>query len=55
LTARTAQGAFVFRDRIMALLHSNPEVYAEILTSHFVRHLRPFAAKSHGQDSDARQ
>ncbi|HEX3271764.1 MAG TPA: tagaturonate epimerase family protein [Ktedonobacterales bacterium] len=55
LTARTAQGAFLFRDRIMALLRSNPEVYAEILTSHSVRHLRPFAAMSHGQDSDTRQ
>jgi hypothetical protein len=54
LTARTAQGAFLFRDRIMALLRSYPEVYAEILTNHFVRHLRPFAAMSHGQDSETR-
>ena len=54
LTARTAEGAFLFRDRIMALLRSNPEVYAEILTSHFVRHLQPFAAMSQGQAIDIR-
>ncbi len=46
LTARTAEGAFLFRDRLLALLRSHPEAYDETLTRHFVRHLKPFAAAS---------
>ncbi|MGZ3581269.1 MAG: tagaturonate epimerase family protein [Ktedonobacterales bacterium] len=43
LTARTAAGAFLFRDRVLALLRSHPAVYTEMLARHFARHLRPFA------------
>jgi len=50
LTARTASGAFLFRERIMALLRRHPDVYADAVTRHFVRHLRPFAAASQGRD-----
>ena len=42
LTARTASGAAVFADDIMALLEAHPDVYAGCLERHFVRHLRPF-------------
>lgn len=44
LTAQTAEGDFLFRDRILALLRGHPEVYDEVLARHFVRHLQPFAA-----------
>jgi tagaturonate epimerase len=50
LTARTAEGAHLFRDRLLALLRGHPEAYAETLTRHFVRHLQPFAAASHARD-----
>ena len=42
LTARTASGAAVFADDILALLEAHPDVYAGCLERHFVRHLRPF-------------
>jgi hypothetical protein len=53
LTARTAAGAFLFRDRLFALLRSDPELYAWVLTRQFVRHLRPFAAPSQGRGEQA--
>jgi hypothetical protein len=43
LTAGTAADGFLFRDRILELLRSHPEAYGRALTSHFVRHLQPFA------------
>jgi hypothetical protein len=43
LTTRGSDGALLFADAIMSLLRSHPEVYAECLARHFVRHLRPFA------------
>jgi hypothetical protein len=46
LTARTAAGAFLFRDRIYTQLRGDPELYAWVLARHFVRHLQPFAAAS---------
>ena len=46
LTAGTAADGFLFRDRILALLSSHPDAYAQALTSHFVRHLQPFVAAS---------
>jgi len=45
LTARTADGRLCFYDDFMALLRAYPEVYAANLEAHFIRHLRPFAAK----------
>jgi hypothetical protein len=51
LTARTAAGAFLFRDRILALLRSHPDVYIDALTRHFVRHLHPFTEASQGRDA----
>ena len=43
LTTRGTDGTLLFADAIMSLLRSHPEVYAECLARHFVRHLRPFA------------
>jgi len=43
LTTRGTDGTLLFADAIMLLLRSHPEVYAECLERHFVRHLRPFA------------
>jgi hypothetical protein len=45
LTARHADGGFVFADRLRSILQDHPDVYAECLERHFVRHLRPFAAR----------
>ncbi len=49
LTTRTAQGGWLFYDRLMALLRSHPEAYAENVESHFVRHLQPFAVAQHAR------
>jgi len=43
LTARTADGGWVFYDRLISLLRAHPEAYAADLERHFLRHLRPFA------------
>ncbi|MGO8948281.1 MAG: tagaturonate epimerase family protein [Ktedonobacterales bacterium] len=53
LTAESVAGAFLFRDSVLELLRRFPEVYAEVLTRHFVRHLQPFAAASQGRDDQA--
>jgi tagaturonate epimerase len=42
LTGRTADGKFRFRDRFLSVLGENAEAYAENLTKHFIRHLKPF-------------
>ena len=44
LTAQTSAGNKHFYDAIMAHLQAHPEVYAANLTTHFLRHLRPFAS-----------
>ena len=44
LTTRTDDGGWLFYDRLMALLRANAEAYARNLESHFLRHLKPFAA-----------
>ena len=36
-------GSSRFKDRLMTLLRSNPDAYADNLEKHFVRHLQPFA------------
>jgi hypothetical protein len=46
LTAQEASGGKRFYGRMMEVLQSHPEAYAANLTSHFLRHLRPFAAYS---------
>ena len=45
LTTRKDDGSWLFYDRFMALLRANPEAYAKNLESHFLRHLKPFAAR----------
>jgi hypothetical protein len=45
LTIRGTDGTLLFADAIMSLLRSHPDVYAECLERHFVRHLRPFAGR----------
>ena len=45
LTARHADGSRVFADDLRSMLQAHPEVYAECLERHFVRHLRPFAGR----------
>jgi tagaturonate epimerase len=46
LTAQDSSGRRRFYERMMEVLHSHPEAYAANLKSHFLRHLRPFAAYS---------
>ena len=46
LTVQDSSGRRRFYDRMMEVLHTHPEAYATNLTSHFLRHLRPFAAYS---------
>lgn len=43
LRAQTPEGKMRFYDRLIELLHQNPEVYAENLKRHFIRHLQPFS------------
>jgi hypothetical protein len=45
LTTRGTDATLLFADAIMSLLRSHPDVYAECLARHFVRHLRPFAGR----------
>jgi hypothetical protein len=42
LTAKTANGNWRFRERVMKLLQSQPEAYAAALQKHFDRHFSPF-------------
>ncbi|MDO9066304.1 MAG: tagaturonate epimerase family protein, partial [Chloroflexota bacterium] len=44
LTTRKDDGGWLFYDRFLLLLRANPETYARNLESHFLRHLKPFAA-----------
>ena len=44
LTARDADGQWLFYERIMQGLRTHPEAYAGNLEAHFLRHLRPFAS-----------
>lgn len=46
LTAQDASGGRRFYGRMMEVLQSHPEAYAANLQSHFLRHLRSFAAYS---------
>jgi tagaturonate epimerase len=46
LTAQDPGGHRRFYGRMMEVLHTHPEAYAANLKSHFLRHLRPFAAYS---------
>ncbi len=45
LTEPGTKSQFRFRDRLLALLRSKPDLYAENLARHFVRHLEPFAVR----------
>jgi hypothetical protein len=45
LTERDSNGKFLFYDRLMHVLRTHPEAYASDLETHFLRHLRPFAAR----------
>ncbi|MGE5198164.1 MAG: tagaturonate epimerase family protein [Rhodospirillaceae bacterium] len=45
LTAAAADGRPRFAADFRSLLEADPEVYAECLARHFVRHLRPFAGR----------
>ncbi len=45
LTARHADGLPVFSASMRSILQAHPEVYADCLERHFVRHLRPFAGR----------
>ncbi len=42
LTGRSAEGGWLFHDRLINLLRLNPEAYASNLEKHFSRHLAPF-------------
>lgn len=42
LKERNSKGEFVFFDRLIDLLKENPELYAQNLEKHFLRHLTPF-------------
>ena len=46
LTAQDPSGSRRFYERVMEVLITHPEAYAANLKSHFLRHLRPFAAYS---------
>lgn len=43
LTAKDESGAPRFRERLLALLKRNPEIYAAAVEKHMERHVRPFA------------
>jgi len=42
LTEKTSKNDLHFYDRLMDLLKTNPETYADNLEKHFVKHLAPF-------------
>jgi len=46
LTARTDDGKPLFYDRMITLLKTNADAYAENLEKHFIHHLTPFARQS---------
>ncbi len=46
LTAQDPGGRKRFYDRLMEILHTHPEAFADNLKAHFLRHLRPFVAYS---------
>jgi hypothetical protein len=46
LSARSADGTWLFRDRLMSALGAHEDLLAATLEAHFVRHLRPFAEMS---------
>lgn len=46
LTVQNPDGSKRFYDLMMEVLHAYPETYAANVKSHFLRHLRPFAAYS---------
>jgi hypothetical protein len=45
LIARGGDGRLVYAGPLRSILQAHPEVYAECLARHFVRHLRPFAGR----------
>jgi hypothetical protein len=45
LTASRGDGTRVFAEDLRSTLQAHPEVYAECLERHFIRHLRPFAGR----------
>src|SRR5450755_665843 len=46
LTAQNPDGCKRFYDAIMTLLQTHPDAYAANITTHFLRHLRPFVSSS---------
>jgi hypothetical protein len=42
LKEKASDGSFRFFERLMRLLQDNPELYAENIERHFMRHLTPF-------------
>ncbi|GCF08462.1 tagaturonate epimerase family protein [Dictyobacter arantiisoli] len=42
LTEKKADGTYLFYNRLMHNLRSNPQAYAADLKAHFLRHIRPF-------------
>jgi tagaturonate epimerase len=45
LTATRSDGHRVFAEDLRSALQAHPEIYAECLERHFIRHLRPFAGR----------
>lgn len=45
LKERNSKGELLFFDRLIDLLKENPELYAQNLEKHFLRHLTPFVTK----------
>jgi hypothetical protein len=45
LTARAADGRCLFADALRSVLQEHPDVYADCLERHFVRHLQPFSGR----------
>jgi len=43
LTATKPEGGYLFRDRLLAALQANEEVYTAALAAHFERHIAPFS------------
>jgi hypothetical protein len=46
LTEKTEDGQWRFYDRLMEILRTHEEIYAEYLHTHFLRHLQPFAERA---------
>ena len=45
LTAHAGDNQPLFRDRLLSDLKADPEAYAHVLETHFIRHLTPFASQ----------